>query len=74
MSSSRAGRSILFASWDGEELGGLGSTGWLHKHSKELSGRAVAHINLDYALQGTYEPIAASSLFKYAFFHGLVVR
>ena len=46
------GRSILFASWDGEELGGLGSTSWLYRHSKELSSRAVAYINLDYLLQG----------------------
>ena len=46
------GRSILFASWDGEELGGLGSTSWLYRHSKELASRAVAYINLDYLLQG----------------------
>ena len=46
------GRSIMFASWDGEELGGLGSTSWLYRHSKELASRAVAYINLDYLLQG----------------------
>ena len=46
------GRSLLFASWDGEELGGLGSTSWLYRHSKELNSRAVAYINLDYLLQG----------------------
>jgi hypothetical protein len=45
------GRSIIFASWDGEELGRLGSMSWLHKHSKELSSRAVAYINLDYEMR-----------------------
>jgi N-acetylated-alpha-linked acidic dipeptidase len=46
------GRSILFASWDGEELGQLGSTAWLFRHSKELASRGLAYINLDDLIQG----------------------
>ena len=60
------GRSLLFASWDGEELGGLGSTSWLYRHSKELASRAVAYINLDYLLQGFDELyIYSSPLLRY---------
>ncbi len=44
----RPGRSIVFASWDGEELGGLGSTAWMNRHAKELQSRAVAYVNLDH--------------------------
>ena len=46
------GRSLVFASWDGEEFGELGSTSWLYRHSKEVSSRGVAYINMDYLLQG----------------------
>ncbi len=59
------GRSIIFASWDGEEFGQLGSTAWLQSHSKELSSRAIAYINLDKILQGDEEVhITASPLLK----------
>ncbi len=56
-----SGRSIVFASFDGEELGQLGSTSWLQKHAKELQQRAVAYINLDY--RGTH-PVTASPIFE----------
>lgn len=46
------GRSIIFASWDGEEFGALGSTDWLSRHSREMDSRAVAYINLDEMMQG----------------------
>ena len=61
----KPGRSLMFASWDGEELGGLGSTSWLYRHSKELTSRAIAYINLDYLLQGSEDVhIFSSPLFK----------
>ncbi len=63
----RPGRSVVFASWDGEEFGRLGSTAWLHKHAKELSSRAVAFINLDQALQSQKRPISASPMLRYRF-------
>ena len=46
------GRSIIFASWDGEEFGQLGSTSWMFEHAKELSSRAVIYVDLDHLLQG----------------------
>ena len=33
-------------------MGHLGSTAWLYRHSKELSSRGLAYINLDDLLQG----------------------
>ena len=61
----KPGRSLLFASWDGEEIGRLGSTSWLFAHSKELSSRAVAHINLDYELDGaSHDHVAGSPIFR----------
>ncbi len=40
-------RTIIIASWDGEEWGLLGSTEWAEKHREELSKKAVAYINSD---------------------------
>jgi N-acetylated-alpha-linked acidic dipeptidase len=40
-------RTIVIASWDGEEWGLLGSTEWVEKHQAELATKAVAYINSD---------------------------
>jgi N-acetylated-alpha-linked acidic dipeptidase len=40
-------RTIILASWDGEEWGLLGSTEWAEKHQQELAKKAVAYINSD---------------------------
>ena len=40
-------RTIVIASWDGEEWGLLGSTEWVEKHQEELAAKAVAYINSD---------------------------
>jgi len=40
-------RTIILASWDGEEWGLLGSTEWAEKHAQELTGKAVVYINSD---------------------------
>jgi N-acetylated-alpha-linked acidic dipeptidase len=40
-------RTIVYASWDGEEPGLLGSTEWVETHEKELRDHAVAYINTD---------------------------
>jgi len=40
-------RTIVLASWDGEEWGLLGSTEWAEKHQQELAKKAVAYINSD---------------------------
>jgi len=40
-------RTIVYASWDGEEPGLLGSTEWVETHEAELLQHAVAYINSD---------------------------
>jgi N-acetylated-alpha-linked acidic dipeptidase len=43
----RPRRTIVYASWDGEEAGLLGSTEWVESHAAELGAKAVAYINSD---------------------------
>ncbi len=40
-------RTLIFASWDGEEWGLLGSTEWAETHKAELMEKGVAYINSD---------------------------
>ncbi|CCX30709.1 peptidase M28 [Pyronema domesticum] len=42
-------RTIMLASWDGEEYGLLGSTEWVEDHAKELANGALAYLNVDVA-------------------------
>jgi N-acetylated-alpha-linked acidic dipeptidase len=49
----RPRRSILFASWDAEELALTSSVEWVEQHEAWLSDRAVAYINVDSAVSGT---------------------
>jgi N-acetylated-alpha-linked acidic dipeptidase len=43
----RPKRTLVFASWDGEELGILGSKAWAERHAAELSRKAVFYLNND---------------------------
>jgi len=43
----RPDRTIVYASWDGEEPGLLGSTEWAETHADELKQKAVVYINTD---------------------------
>lgn len=43
----RPDRTIVYASWDGEEPGLLGSTEWVEAHADELARKAVLYINTD---------------------------
>ncbi|MBA3895978.1 MAG: M28 family peptidase [Sphingomonadaceae bacterium] len=43
----RPERTIVYASWDGEEPGLLGSTEWVEAHADELVRKAVVYINTD---------------------------
>jgi len=43
----RPKRTIVYAAWDGEEQGLLGSTEWVEQHAAELRDKAVAYINSD---------------------------
>ncbi|KAI9656119.1 MAG: hypothetical protein M1831_004690 [Alyxoria varia] len=45
-------RSIVLASWDGEEYGLLGSTEWVEEYIPWLSDAAVAYLNVDVAVMG----------------------
>jgi N-acetylated-alpha-linked acidic dipeptidase len=47
----RPKRRIVFASWDGEEEGLIGSTEWAEAHAKHLE-HAVAYFNTDVAVSG----------------------
>jgi N-acetylated-alpha-linked acidic dipeptidase len=40
-------RTIVYAAWDGEEPGLLGSTEWVEAHVEDLRQHAVAYINTD---------------------------
>jgi N-acetylated-alpha-linked acidic dipeptidase len=43
----RPRRTIIYAAWDGEEEGLLGSTEWVETHADELATKAVAYLNSD---------------------------
>jgi N-acetylated-alpha-linked acidic dipeptidase len=43
----RPQRTLVYASWDGEEPGLLGSTEWAETHGKELQQKAVLYLNSD---------------------------
>jgi N-acetylated-alpha-linked acidic dipeptidase len=43
----RPKRTLVFASWDGEELGILGSKAWAERHAAELATHAVFYLNND---------------------------
>jgi N-acetylated-alpha-linked acidic dipeptidase len=43
----RPARTIVYASWDGEEPGLLGSTEWAETHADELKRKAVLYVNTD---------------------------
>ncbi|KAJ5538866.1 Peptidase M28 [Penicillium frequentans] len=58
-------RTIVFASWDGEEYGLLGSTEWVEDNLPWLSKANVAYLNVDVAAAGTeFAPRAAPLLNK----------
>jgi len=43
----RPDRTLVYASWDAEEPGLMGSTEWAETHAKELQDKAVLYINSD---------------------------
>ena len=46
-------RTLVYASWDAEEYGLVGSTEWADDHAKELDTKAVLLLNVDSAVSGT---------------------
>jgi N-acetylated-alpha-linked acidic dipeptidase len=58
----RPKRTLIFASWDGEEEGLIGSTEWAEGHEKELA-EAAAYFNVDVGVSGPkFEASAVPSL------------
>jgi N-acetylated-alpha-linked acidic dipeptidase len=43
----RPKRTLVYASWDGEEAGLLGSTEWVETHADEVRRKAVLYVNSD---------------------------
>lgn len=57
-------RTILWASWDGEEPGLLGLTEWAEDHAAKLQKNVVAYLNLDSAVTGHTLLMESSPLLK----------
>jgi len=55
-------RTIVLASWDGEEYGLLGSTEWVEEYLPWLSASAIAYLNVDSASSGPVFKISAAPL------------
>ncbi|KAK2749671.1 hypothetical protein FQN57_005893 [Myotisia sp. PD_48] len=55
-------RTIIFASWDGEEYGLVGSTEWVEDHFPWLSKANVVYLNVDVGASGTFWRCRASPL------------
>lgn len=61
-------RTIVFASWDGEEYGLLGSTEWVEEYIPWLSQAAVAYINVDVGVRGDSFTVNANPLLHKAMY------
>ncbi|KAL2169828.1 hypothetical protein VTG60DRAFT_5569 [Thermothelomyces hinnuleus] len=55
-------RTIVFASWDGEEYGLVGSTEWVEEYLPWLSEATVAYVNTDISVEGTHFAARAAPL------------
>ncbi len=58
-------RTIVFALWDAEEFGLIGSTEWTEKNRDDLLKNAVAYFNSDTTLRGAMSVQATPSLEKF---------
>jgi N-acetylated-alpha-linked acidic dipeptidase len=58
----RPRRTLVYASWDGEEPGLLGSTEWVETHAQELRRHAVVYVNSDTNARGFLEAGGSHSL------------
>jgi N-acetylated-alpha-linked acidic dipeptidase len=61
----RPKRTIIYAAWDGEEPGLLGSTEWVETHADELKQHAVAYLNSDTNGRGYLDVEGSHSLEKF---------
>jgi N-acetylated-alpha-linked acidic dipeptidase len=58
-------RTIIYAVWDGEEPGLIGSTEWAEEHADELTQKAVAYLNSDSNGRGYFFAAGSHSLEKF---------
>jgi N-acetylated-alpha-linked acidic dipeptidase len=61
----RPRRTLIYASWDGEEAGLLGSTEWAESHAAELTGKAVLYVNSDMNSRGTLDVEGSRSMQRF---------
>lgn len=61
----RPRRTLIYAAWDGEEQGLLGSTEWVETHLPELREHAVAYINSDSNDRGFLEAAGSHTLERF---------
>lgn len=54
-------RTLILNSWDGEEYGLLGSVNYVESHAQDLATYAVAYLNVDVAVTGSWLSVSASS-------------
>jgi N-acetylated-alpha-linked acidic dipeptidase len=59
-------RTIVFASWDGEEYGLVGSTEWVEEYLPWLNGSTIAYLNVDVGTRGPTFQASASPLLNRA--------
>jgi N-acetylated-alpha-linked acidic dipeptidase len=58
----RPSRTLVYASWDGEEPGLLGSTEWAETHAADIRSKAIIYINTDDSERGIVGAQASYSL------------
>lgn len=58
-------RTLIYASWDGEEPGLLGSTEWAETHAAELQNKAVLYLNSDSNARGFLSAGGSHALQKF---------
>jgi N-acetylated-alpha-linked acidic dipeptidase len=56
----------MFAFWDGEEFGLIGSTEWMEKHADELDRKLIAYFNADSSGKGRFTVSGSHSLEAFA--------
>lgn len=61
-------RTVVFASWDGEEYGLIGSTEWVEEYLPWLKNAAVAYLNVDVGTGGPAFRSSASPLLNKALY------
>ena len=61
-------RTIVFASWDGEEYGLIGSTEWVEEYLPWLSATTIAYLNVDVGARGPQFTTSASPLLNKALY------